>query len=66
MAVLVPTMRELRFRPWSSMQAYHATEDTELGKPVQVEAAESNSQGPWTVTWAQTVPQLLRFKVRGD
>ncbi|PRW20837.1 Ig-like domain repeat [Chlorella sorokiniana] len=45
------------------IQAYHATENTELGKPIQVDAAESDSAGPWTVTWPQTAPQLLRFKV---
>ncbi len=45
-------------------QAYHSTEDTQLGKPIEVVAAESSSAGPWTVTWPQTAPQLLRFKVR--
>ena len=45
-------------------QAYHATENTDLGKPLEVVAAESDSAGPWTVSWPQTAPQLLRFKVR--
>ena len=45
------------------LQAYHAAEDRELGRPVQVDASPADSAGPWTVFWAQTAPQLLRFKV---
>lgn len=45
------------------LQAYHDSEDTELGKPRQVDANPADSAGPWTVFWAQTAPQFLRFKV---
>ncbi|PRW20918.1 fibronectin type III domain-containing [Chlorella sorokiniana] len=45
------------------IQAFHAIEDRELGRPVQVDAEPSGSAGPWTVFFAQTVPQRLRFKV---
>lgn len=47
----------------SDAQAYHATEETELGKPRQVDADTADSGGPWTVFWSQTAPQVLRFKV---
>lgn len=45
------------------LQAYHAAEDRELGRPVQVDASPADSAGPWTAFWSQTAPQLLRFKV---
>lgn len=44
-------------------QAYHATEDTELGKPRQVLADPSYIAGPWNLFWSQNAPQFLRFKV---
>lgn len=46
-------------------QAFHATEERELGRPIQVDATPSGSAGPWTVSWPQTAPQMLRFKVGG-
>lgn len=49
-----------------TLQAYATDSETPLGRPQEVTATATLNSGNWvggTVSFSQTVPQMLRFKV---